>query len=76
MRMNTIAENIHRSWSTPNKFLQFRKLCELHNPKYRYKCDIVNLQFTHVYEFKDGSSLIVGTDLSEHKTHYFCEVKK
>lgn len=70
----TIAENIYRKWNE-NRFLQFRRLCEHHHTKHRYKCDIFTLRFEHVYTFADDSSLTVGTDLSEHNTKYFCEVK-
>ena len=74
----TIAENIYRKWKTVNglRVIQFRILCEKFEHKYSYKWDVPNLRFTHFYEFEDGSSLVFGTDLSEGKTQYFCEVKK
>ena len=71
----TIAENLYQKWNA-HSFLRFRSLCERFKIKYSYVCDIFNLRFTHVYTFKDGSSLSFGSEYQNNKTNYFCGVNK
>lgn len=69
----TIAESLYQKWNA-NSFLRFRSLCSRFKTNYSYVCDVLNLRFTHVYKFKDGSSLSLGTIYTNRDTKYFCEV--
>lgn len=71
----TIAESLYPKWNA-DRLLRFRTLCERFKRKYSYECDVLNLRFTHIYTFEDGSSLAFGSEyLERNKTNYFCEVK-
>ena len=70
----TIAESLYQKWDA-HRVLQFQNLCERFKTKYSYSCDILNLRFMNIYEFKDGSSLVFGTEYTNRDMHHFCEVK-